>query len=171
MKPKRKWLPGGFDFINFRIQSPLLEKMLFHPPGMQKGLKGLAMLFKAANLPLVSRFHPWVQSNKTRTFVLPVDKTVALGENVVQATIVLEVCEGSGDAIHRSLQLLITLFRIVHARWCEPRQQRICSGSTPNGFTWVHPHRSRSGLRMRMTQTALGRLFPRFPERIVMPGT
>jgi UDP-glucose 4-epimerase len=79
---KRKWFPGIFDFINFKPKNPLLLKYVFYPPGMRFGLKMLAGMFKAANLPLLNRIHPWVKNEKNRLFIIPVQETLELGESV-----------------------------------------------------------------------------------------
>jgi len=81
-KLRRKWLPGVFDFINFRPQDPRIENLLFYPPGMRFGFRMLARMFKMANLPLINRIHPWVQNHKNRLFVIPVEKTLEVSESV-----------------------------------------------------------------------------------------
>lgn len=81
-KLKKKWLPGLFDFLNYKGNNPKVLKFLFYPPGMRFGMKMLARTFKAANLPLINRIHPWVRNDKNRLYIIPVETTVECGEDV-----------------------------------------------------------------------------------------
>ncbi len=70
----RKWFPGLLDAGRLN-DNP-------RPWMMRMGLDMLKGLFHLYNLPVVRRFHPWMQESKTNMYWIPVNKDLVRDESV-----------------------------------------------------------------------------------------
>ena len=70
---KRKVLPGLLD----------AAKLVFTPRAVRFSMDSLDRLYRLANLPIIRDFHPWIDTNKTNMYWIPVNKNLERAEDVV----------------------------------------------------------------------------------------
>jgi len=69
---KKKWIPGLLD-IGQHFDNQKIFKL---------GLDYLKFFFSIANMPGIRHFHPWMQTEKTNMYWIPVNKTLYRTEDV-----------------------------------------------------------------------------------------
>ncbi|UCD84296.1 MAG: 4Fe-4S binding protein [Deltaproteobacteria bacterium] len=79
---KRKWFPGLFDLTRPFKNPRTLERMKYSRM-TRLTLDSIVLHFRFANLPIIRRFHPWVDRERTRIYIIPVNKALERGKDVV----------------------------------------------------------------------------------------